>query len=422
MILTQKPVHAMGLAAPNHHRRHPSAPPAVIVQPTKTPGLLSLSKPTRSTSTKPQAAQHHSGSRQRMPKGRQSRLTAAAPATDATTVTEEKSAPAPARPTTPQGTVTPEKSPRGRQNALKQPKDKNRRSNSVSQSRALPRGKPHHQASPPATQFAPEGEGKKTRRGAARQGPSHAPRDPNSNSFDPFLSSASDKSDTEGQKSIVVRTAPKITRPSGKLARRRQAEPPVAPSTPSPSARPIAVPRRTGSVQLTGSQAAAAGMLSRSEPHAASSVPRPVARRSVTTEPVASAAPAFPVCDDTTDAEDDSDDFPNTPPRDTRGSVSACTWQQQALFDDGPRTAPLSSTGFNLAFVTPPRPRVHQRNSSEGVFNVGLDEELSDDAMVYGLTPAPHSVPAKPFGRKFASSQFQNSPTPDTVPAPRLRF
>ncbi|EIN03762.1 hypothetical protein PUNSTDRAFT_139288 [Punctularia strigosozonata HHB-11173 SS5] len=60
------------------------------------------------------------------------------------------------------------------------------------------------------------------------------------------------------------------------------------------------MPHRSGSVQLTGSQAAAAGMLSRSEPHAASSVPHPVVRRSVTTEPVASATLAFLICDDIT--------------------------------------------------------------------------------------------------------------------------
>jgi hypothetical protein len=48
MILAHKPMaphFALPAAVNAHHRRHPSAPPAVVVQPTRTPGLLSLSKP-----------------------------------------------------------------------------------------------------------------------------------------------------------------------------------------------------------------------------------------------------------------------------------------------------------------------------------------------------------------------------------------
>ena len=47
MMLVQKPPN-FNLSTPHfplQHRRHPSAPPAVLVQPTRTPGLLSLSKP-----------------------------------------------------------------------------------------------------------------------------------------------------------------------------------------------------------------------------------------------------------------------------------------------------------------------------------------------------------------------------------------
>lgn len=46
MMLIQKQPQ-FNLSAPHFplHRRHPSAPPAVLVQPTRTPGLLSLSKP-----------------------------------------------------------------------------------------------------------------------------------------------------------------------------------------------------------------------------------------------------------------------------------------------------------------------------------------------------------------------------------------
>ena len=48
MILVQKP-HTLSLSqSPLHaHRRHPSAPPTVLVLPTRTPGLLTLSKPSR---------------------------------------------------------------------------------------------------------------------------------------------------------------------------------------------------------------------------------------------------------------------------------------------------------------------------------------------------------------------------------------
>lgn len=44
MLVHKQP--AIHLSQPSlTHRRHPSAPPTVIVQPTRTPGLLSLSKP-----------------------------------------------------------------------------------------------------------------------------------------------------------------------------------------------------------------------------------------------------------------------------------------------------------------------------------------------------------------------------------------
>lgn len=46
MILVHKP-QSMLSSPCAHHRRHPSAPPAVVVQPTRIPGLLSLSKPVK---------------------------------------------------------------------------------------------------------------------------------------------------------------------------------------------------------------------------------------------------------------------------------------------------------------------------------------------------------------------------------------
>ena len=46
MILVQKPhTFSLSQSALHAHRRHPSAPPAVVVLPSRTPGLLTLSKP-----------------------------------------------------------------------------------------------------------------------------------------------------------------------------------------------------------------------------------------------------------------------------------------------------------------------------------------------------------------------------------------
>lgn len=291
------------------------------------------------------------------------------------------------------------------------------RSASVSQSRAQARRAPHHQPSPPSTHTPTpspaEANFKKSRRNIGSSlSQSFAPRNPESNSFDPFLSSASDKSDSEslglGPNPIVVRTAPKLTsRPNGKLARRRLPESP----TPAPaSAKPIPVPRRSESLQITGTQLS---MLSRSDPAVPSQMPvRPAVRRSATVVPTAPLIKeAFPVCDDLTDSEADSP-LPHTPPRDASGS----TWQQALAFEDGPRTAPLSSDAFD--FATPPRrPRYHQRMPSEGVFNMLMDEELSDDGTMYGLSPSAKAIAAY---NKFASSQFQISPAPHSLPAPRF--
>jgi hypothetical protein len=57
MIMVQKPVHL--LSSPSGHRRHPSAPPTVLVQPTRIPGLLSLSQPAPVTPPRSQQQHHH---------------------------------------------------------------------------------------------------------------------------------------------------------------------------------------------------------------------------------------------------------------------------------------------------------------------------------------------------------------------------
>lgn len=57
MILAQFPV-ALPMSPSTSHRRHPSAPPAVVVQPTNVPGILSLAKPIR-PSSRQQLSQSH---------------------------------------------------------------------------------------------------------------------------------------------------------------------------------------------------------------------------------------------------------------------------------------------------------------------------------------------------------------------------
>ena len=142
MIMVQKPHHL--LSSPStHHRRHPSAPPAVLVQPTHIPGLLSLSKThvTTPPRSQPHQQQHHgnhnrqSRSSHNKPKqitaSRPSQLPPAAAANTQPLLSEDPNKlSTPARPPINAHTltVTPspaEKPPRGRQNA-KQSKDKSK--------------------------------------------------------------------------------------------------------------------------------------------------------------------------------------------------------------------------------------------------------------------------------------------------------
>lgn len=137
----------------------------------------------------------------------------------------------------------------------------------------------------------------------------------------------------------------------------------------------------------------------------------------------------FPVCDDTTDVEDTSP--PSTP---TREFPADTMWQRLSL--DGPRTAPLSPfNGFSFSRApdsTPSRPRHHQRSPSEGVFNMSLDEDMSTASDASEELKKLFGFPPKRFGSVgpsatragkdkagfFASSVFQNSPSPDELPPP----
>lgn len=148
------------------------------------------------------------------------------------------------------------------------------------------------------------------------------------------------------------------------------------------------------------------------------------------------AANMFPICDDMTDIDGDHS-RPSTPAR------KPATWQQKSLIDDGPRTAPLSTAmhSFPFNFDTPSpspapvRERPHARVSSESVFNMTFDEESASSsdtseelkALFAGMMThkrrmnksredITHSEAEK--AAYFASSQFQNSPSPDDLPDP----
>jgi hypothetical protein len=103
------------------------------------------------------------------------------------------------------------------------------------------------------------------------------------------------------------------------------------------------------------------------------------------------------------------------------------TWERQSIFfDDGPRTAPLSSTAhrFPFALSTPsPAVRKHNRAPSDGVFNMSFDEDSSTDTSeeLRNLFNDLLAHKRRSDGQKagyFASSQFQNSPSPEDLPAP----
>ena len=247
------------------------------------------------------------------------------------------------------------------------------------------------------------------------------------NSFDPFLASSESESDNPpsipAEARPPVRPAPKLApRPSGKLARRRQNVADV-PSTPTPS-KAMSVPRTHG--QLSNWQGRPLN-LSRSVP-TLSSMPSSEATVDV-----------FPICDDLTDVEDDDVFAPSTPVRVGGGHV---TWQPSLVYDDGPRTAPLSnprpSFPFNpkptISTPTPQRKRQHARSPSEGVFNLSMDEDSSFSSLSDASgEKAKENIPPRrriasatstPMGGKrdfWASSKFQNSPSPDVLPVPAFK-
>ncbi|KAF4583311.1 hypothetical protein EYR38_002060 [Pleurotus pulmonarius] len=433
MMLFQKPptINLSSHLAATHHRRHPSAPPTVVVQPTRTPGLLSLSKPSRPSPQRPQ--QHQTNLR---PQQRSTPKFKPVPASTTTTVANQRSpqlnhaSPQLQKPVAEKvAPTTPERSQaqslRGR--PVKASKDKAGRS--ASQSPVHGRRNHTRQPSPPVQ--PPQAEVNPL----ASSGDNTIT---NANPFDPFSDDFQPK---------TVRPTPSLaSRPSGQLAKRRQPIPSF-----SLESTPI-LPTKTKAVDVPHSNHASRPVfVSRSDPvpsHMPTKRPtyRPGPRRSATLNN------GFPICDDMGDVSDadDTDDSelsstPVTPVRPRQ--------MKSSQFDDGPRTAPLSSsTGAFFPFNMSPSPtpvirapasqsRKHRRAPSEGmgVFQMSSDEEStpSDELKqtLFGLL-APRSgsvglrlaaaAAAKRDGLElsemvegyFASSLFQNSPSPEELPPP----
>ncbi|KAI0322936.1 hypothetical protein OF83DRAFT_275009 [Amylostereum chailletii] len=435
MIMVQKPVHLLSSPVVRH-RRLPSAPPAVLIQPTRTPGLLSLSKPAQPLAPRSQQRQQQ----QRTPRPQKSRganpnprspqpskpqSQPAEPSDEASSkvTTAVATSDAPLAPKAKAQTSAPtDNSPRGRQNG-KASKDRSIPSTSHSSVPTGRRRQPHHQASPPQPSVI-------SSRADTLPNPAKRPdaaRPPSSqshnrNAFDLFRASPSDSDSDTALPTTSSRQDPNAmklaSRPTGKLARRRQVIP--EPVTPTPS-RAVPVPRGKNA-----GRAIPAMNVSRSAPGVSSAPSKSVAAfrpRDV-----------FPICDDLTDVEEDGP--PVTPTRE-----KSVTWQQRGLLEDGPRTAPLSSVFTGMPFFartttpTPSRRRNHARSPSEGVFNMSMDEDSSTSSStsdaseelkaLVGLLPRRRVASASPSARQkdvrpgfFASSTFQNSPSPDELPAP----
>jgi hypothetical protein len=446
MMLVQKPPNfPISLASAHnhnhHHRRHPSAPPVVVPHPTRTPGLLSLSMAKPSPSRHLQQQKPHRSPKTK-PIGPHNRSPKPAPAEAQQPQASEAETPKEAQ----QPTPGPSPDKRGRQQAHSKSaaKDKIARRWFFTINPPLIDVKTvgHRSTSPPHFQSA------QGRRNIFRQpsppiqttsqaeGPSFA-NNSQSNLFDPFIVTTDSDSDNNASRPAAApaaktapssRPTPKLANPSGKLARRRQHH---IPSTPTPaSSKAVAVPRpnngrhtRAHSTMLN---------VSRSAP--------------IISSPIMG---AFPICDDMTDADGLTPPSTPTKRKDT-------TWQRtrQQAYNDGPHTAPLLSTsgfsfgpgGAGLPSPTTPshRHRHHSRTPSEGVFNLSFDDDSSSDQaneelkMLFGMKPKrpgqgqnlrgmvhvsnsahPGSSASKAAkAALYASSLFQNSPSPDELPPP----
>ncbi|KAJ3884797.1 hypothetical protein GG344DRAFT_60132 [Lentinula edodes] len=380
-----------------HHRRHPSAPPAVVVQPTKIPGLLSLSKPVQRQL--PSLPRHRPS-----PKSKQvqpSPSPKATPAPEATSVLK------------PSAEILANKSASANARGRLHSKPKEKLTSTRSNSHSAVRGRRNNtrQQSPPLPTSQ------------AEVPPSPTYKSNSSNPFDPFLDDSNVRSKFTRPASIPTLA----THPSGKLARRRQPNLPFNSTKSNTPSKAIPVPRSFNSVGAN---------LSRSEPSASNVRPR-------RGNPFPAGDP-FPICDDLTDTEDDTDD--STPPVTPTRSRAAPRFNLG--LGDGPRTAPItaSSSGFPFSVSSTPSPvgrktvRTHHRVPSEGIFAMSSDEESITYRAANGpdidlkalLRQAAKRLPlsdeseqereAAAAAAYFASSNFQNSPSPEELPPPSFAF
>ena len=236
-----------------------------------------------------------------------------------------------------------------------------------------------------------------------------------------------------GSKGQAFRPLPPLAQPSGKLARRRQLN---AHASSSPSA-PKSHQRKDRVAALVGSVTEDMSKLSIDDDVSATPLKRSKTLRA------AGDWPLFPVCDDSSEADDSDDTPPTTPLRET-ASVPAKkhsrAWPATGGARDVPHTAPLSST-FVFPFVpspssspTPAQRRRHRRVPSEGVFHMSMDEDSSSSSSEFPSTKALHprsrrpalspreviagEASSAPQAGFFAGSAFQNSPSPDELPPP----
>ncbi|KAI0763510.1 hypothetical protein BD413DRAFT_484059 [Trametes elegans] len=443
MIAVQKPPPMFNPPALRPtHSRHPSAP--VVVRPSHTPGVLNIAKAAANPSPRPSHSQAQPRASRASPKGKQQRSPQPAQAQLATVDKPKAPTPAPAK--VDQSSPAADKSSRGRKQS-KQPKDARRRGNSVSPSEAAARRHAHQPSPPPSRIPSPQKASPAPRAEVPRGKP-----DVQTLSTDPFADDNDVPRKTQKTDSKTFASPPKLaSQPSGKLARRRQASAQVLDSpTPKVPSRRKDKPGKTSR------------HVENAVPQPAFSVSiRPPARRA-STDMTMSRMNSFPICDDSSDFGDDSDITPPTTPiREVATVPAKGTWQQEAFFvDEPPRTAPLASKfGFPFLGQTPcatPTPaqrrRNHHRVPSEGVFAMSTDEEspASSTSDLFETLSAhrrtPESIPRQrchtdPYGGSssapfaaaaheqqtsssapapgyFAGSVFQNSPSPDDLPAP----
>jgi hypothetical protein len=130
MLLARNPV-PFPMSPPTSHRRHPSAPPAVVVQPTKVPGILSISRPLRAESPRQLHPHGHPRQSHRSPKPKHAlphNRTPQPAQGDSGKPAQEKDVTLPPvieKPSAQPPTPIPDKLPRGR--PAKAPKDKGAR-------------------------------------------------------------------------------------------------------------------------------------------------------------------------------------------------------------------------------------------------------------------------------------------------------